>query len=162
MRGFPPIQIFILGLAFGLLALPLAQLTTGYERRSDSAMESPENTGDPQVVKGGSDHPEGEHKHVEVPSLLRVRFAHAPLTLSLKQEGMELFTQTDLSKSPLEIKANLEINHEGNEVMLSATWPPGTPDTALTVEIEPDGFETRSETRWSSNAALNEVLTYTW
>lgn len=38
-------------------------------------------------------------------------------------------------------------------------WPEGTPDTALTVEVEPDGFETRSETRWSTGSALSEILT---
>ena len=61
-----------------------------------------------------------------------------------------------------EFKAGMEVSHDGNELIVSATWPEGTPETALTVELEPDGFETRSETRWSSGTELNEVLTFTW
>jgi len=160
MRGFPPLQIFILGLAFGLLAFPLARLTTGYVKEHDD--HAHEEHGDPKVVKGGTEHPEGEHRHVEVAALIRLRFAHQPLTVSLKQEGRELLAKPGLTASPVEVKAPIEVSHDGNEMILTATWPPGTPDTALTVEIEPDGFENRSETRWSFGAALNEVITLKW
>ena len=40
--------------------------------------------------------------------------------------------------------------------------PENTPDTALTLEIEPDGLEARSETRWSSAGNLDEVITFSW
>lgn len=157
MRGFPPIQIFLLCLAFSLFAFPLAQLT------GNRAPAGPESATGPQAeVQGGAEHPEAEHKHVEVASVLRLRFAHRPLTLSLKQEGRELLKQPDLGASPVELEAQLEISHDGNEMLLAATWPEGTPDTAVTVEIEPDGFETRSETRWSSGAELNEVIAFQW
>ncbi|MEN3940071.1 hypothetical protein WJU23_02175 [Prosthecobacter sp. SYSU 5D2] len=165
MRGFPPIQLFLLGLVFCLLAFPLASLTQGY----GEAAAAQEHGGHHHevgegvaVVKGGSEHPEGEHKHVEVPVLVRLRFAHAPLTVSLMQGDEELAEKLDLSASPVEFKAGMEVSHDGNELIVSATWPEGTPETALTVELEPDGFETRSETRWSSGTELNEVLTFTW
>jgi hypothetical protein len=48
------------------------------------------------------------------------------------------------------------------DVFLSATWPDNTPDTALTLELEPDGLEARSETRWSSAGSLDEVITFSW
>jgi hypothetical protein len=48
------------------------------------------------------------------------------------------------------------------DVFLSATWPQNTPDTALTLEIEPDGLEARSETRWSAAGSLDEVITFSW
>lgn len=156
MRGFPPLQIFILGLAFGLLAVPLAQLTGGGSHHHEEAMANA------AEVKGSDEHPEGEHKHVEVAAVIRLRYAHKPLTVSLKQEGHELLGKLDLAASPVEVRGQIEVSHEGNELELAATWPPGTTDTALTLEIEPDGFETRSETRWSSDAALNEILTLTW
>lgn len=173
MRGFPPLQIFFLGLVFGLIAWPLVRLTTnsfqgGHESHAhhdhdhghDHAHGAAD--GEMQVVKGGTDHPEGEHKHVEVPTLVRLRYAHKPQKVTLSQGGRELLAVTQFDASPLELKAGLEISHDGNELILAATWPEGTPDTALTVELEPDGFETQSQTRWSSEAALEEVLTFTW
>lgn len=165
MRGFPPIQIFLFGLVFGLLAWPLVQLTTDKKKGDSHAHHDHSHhhhDGETQVVKGSAEHPEGEHKHVEVSTLARIRFAHQPLTVSLMQDGQELANKLDLSASPVEFKAGIEVAHEGNEFILSATWPEGTPDTALTVELEPEGFETRTETRWSSAGELNEVLTFTW
>lgn len=163
MRGFPPVQLFILGLVFALLAFPLAHMTTGYDLAPEAATaKAAPADGSAQVVKGGSDHPEGEHKHVEVQTLIRLRFAHRPLKVSLKEGDVELATKADLTVSPVEFNAELEVSHEGNELMLSVTWPEGTPDTALTVELEPDGFDTRRETRWSSGSTLDEVLTFTW
>ena len=93
---------------------------------------------------------------------MRIRFAHPPLKLSLKQEGKELLTGAALSASPLELRAEIEISHDGNELMLEAAWPEGTPETAVTVQIEPEGFEGLTETRWSAEAQLNEVLTFLW
>lgn len=165
MRGFPPVQLFLLGLVFCLLAFPLASLTQSY---ADAASSHAHHSHDHEdrdgvtVVKGGDEHPEGEHKHVEVPTLVRLRFAHTPLSVSLMQGDEELAEKLDLSASPVEFKAGMEVSHDGNELIVSATWPKGTPDTALTIELEPDGFEIRSETRWSSDAALNEVLTFQW
>jgi hypothetical protein len=159
MRGFPPFQIFLLGLLFGLLAVPLGYLTG----RGGHSAGAPVPKGEAEVIKGGAEHPEGEHRHEDVPVLIRVRFAHRPLSLSLKSEGKELLPPgSDLSSSPVEVQAEIAISHEGNELSLEAAWPEGTPDTALTVEVEPEGFETRQETRWSDGAALHEILTFVW
>lgn len=114
------------------------------------------------VVQGASEHPEGEHRHVEVPALIRIRHAHRPLSVSLKSEGQELLPKLDLSASPAEVSAKIEVSHDGNEFNLEAVWPPGTPDTALTVEIEPEGLDVRTETRWSTDTGLHEILTFTW
>jgi len=166
MRGFPPIQIFLLGLAFGLLAFPLTKLTTGAAMHAQETEahghEDHGHEGEERVVKGGTDHPEGEHRHVEVPTLARLRYAHRPLSVSLKQGDEELLKGMDLSASPAELSTAIEISHEGNDLILTATWPEGTPDTALTMELEPDGFEIHRETRWSSGSSLDEVLTFTW
>jgi hypothetical protein len=165
MRGFPPLQIFVLGLLFGLLAVPLAHLTGQVQRPEDEPDSSSPHAGHDagsQVVKGASEHPEGEHRHVEVPALIRVRFAHRPLSVSLKSEGRELLSKPDLSASPAEVSAKIEVSHDGNEFNLEAAWPPGTPDTALTVEIEPEGLDARTETRWSTDVGIHEILTFSW
>ncbi len=140
MRGFPPIQIFLLCLAFIVLAVPMSHLTG--------------NTSNAKVVKVAAK----EAKSVK--ALLRLRFAHKPATLSLKLADKELITSANAS--PLELDAMLPSAKDGVDVFLSATWPENTPDTALTLEIEPDGLEARSETRWSSASSLDEVITFSW
>lgn len=140
MRGFPPIQLFLLCLAFIVLAVPLSHLTG--------------NTSNAKVIKVA------EKETPEVKALVRLRFAHKPSTLSLKIADKELITTTDAS--PLEVDAVLLSTQDGVDVFLSATWPENTPDTALTLELEPDGLEARSETRWSSAGSLDEVITFSW
>jgi hypothetical protein len=45
---------------------------------------------------------------------------------------------------------------------VEATWPENTPATALGVEVEPDGRETRRATVWAEGAAVTELLTFSW
>ncbi|HYF36826.1 MAG TPA: hypothetical protein VD994_16135, partial [Prosthecobacter sp.] len=169
---FPPIQILVLSAAFALLAFPLMRLTgnSAFARHAeehaghdhDEHDHHDHEEGAPKVVQGGTEHPEGEHVHEAVPALLRLRYAHKPLSVSLKQDGKELLKEADLSATPIEVKAGIGLSHDGNEMELTATWPPGTPETALTLEIEPDGFEARTETRWAPASELNEILTFKW
>lgn len=141
MRGFPPIQIFLLCLAFIALAVPLSHLTG----TSMQAKPVPRAAEKAETSSGAR---------------LRLRYAHRPATLSVKIADKELVR--DITASPLEIKTTLQAANQGVDVFLAATWPEGTPDTALTLEVEPDGLESRMETRWSSGAALDEVLTFVW
>jgi hypothetical protein len=85
MRGFPPIQIFLLVLAFIVLAIPLSHLTGNAQEKSA-----------PQAVA---------KEKQNIKALLRLRFAHKPSTLSLKIAGKELITAID--SSPIEIDAGL-------------------------------------------------------
>jgi hypothetical protein len=147
MRGFPPTQIFVLGLLFALLAVPLCQLTG--QRAGSSA---PTQTS-----------PQSNSTAIEpVMALLRLRYAHKPTSVSLKMGGVDLLAKLDLSSTPAETEMKLAPSPEGHEFMITAEWPEGTPDTALTLEIEPEGYDLRSETRWSSGSTLNETLTFIW
>lgn len=141
MRGFPPIQIFLLCLAFIGLAVPLSHLT-GTSMQAKPVLRAAE-----KAEKSSG-------------ARLRLRYAHRPATLSVKIADKELVS--DITASPLEIKTTLQAANQGVDVFLAATWPEGTPDTAVTLEVEPDGLESRTETRWSSGAALDEVLTFVW
>lgn len=141
MRGFPPVQIFLLCLAFIALAVPLSQLTGNNAR------------GKP-VTKAAVKAEKSEDAWV------RLRFAHMPSKLSVKLDNRELITSA--VTSPMEIKTQLKLVKGGADVFLAATWPEGTPDTAITLELAPDGLESRSETRWSSGGSLDEVLTFDW
>ena len=140
MRGFPPIQIFLLVLTFVVLAIPLTQLT-GTTSHAKAA-----------VVK--------VEKAESVKALVRVRYAHKPVTLSVKIGDKELMA--GIEASPIELITSLPSVKDGVDVFLSATWAEGTPDTSITLELEPDGFAARSETRWSSGGSLDEVITFEW
>lgn len=128
-------------LAFGVLAVPLVNLTTA---RKAVAVQ--------KAVQAA-----GLHK-----TLVRLRFAHPPKSASLKYGEKELLEKPDLASSPVELDADLEIPAEGIEFILSAEWPDGTPDTALTLELEPDGLDTKSETRWSLGSTMTEVISFQW
>ena len=140
MRGFPPIQIFLLCLTFVVLAIPLSHLTGTVTHAKAAAVP---------VVESQS-----------VKSLLRLRYAHKPVTLSVKIGDKELMTE--IEASPIEMSTSLPSVKDGVDVFLSATWAGGTPDTSITLELEPDGFVSRSETRWSSGGSLDEVVTFEW
>lgn len=150
MRGFPPLQIFLLVLAFGLLAVPMVQLTGQVQPSSSAALERENESAQEKAA------------NQKVEALIRLRYAHRPVSLSLKQEGRELLKDVDLTTSPIEVSTELAISPDGNELTLQAQWPDGTPDTALTFEVEPDGLDSRTETRWSAGSSLEEILTLTW
>ncbi len=142
MRGSPPIQLFLLALAFALLAFPLARLTGGgaVVARAESMATRAQ----------------------EVSALIRLRFAHPPRQVSLRQEERDLLAGADFSSSPVEVETRLRLGADGEELRLEATWPEGTPDTAISVEIEPEGRETREVTRWSEGPELNDLLLFQW
>lgn len=140
MRGFPPIQIFLLCLTFVVLAVPLSHLTGTTSVAKAAAVKVVEET--------------------RVKTLLRLRYAHKPMTLSVKIADKELMPGVEAS--PIEVETALPSPKAGADVFLSATWADGTPDTSITLDLEPDGLATRSETRWSSAGSLDEVITFEW
>ena len=147
MRGFPPLHLLVFVIGFALFAIPLARLTFA---RPGTTPQSHAQTA-PTVASATTS------------CIIRVRFAHKPATLSLKLGDKEIITNlTPQTLSPIEAQAAMIIPKDGLELMLNATWPQGTPDTALTVELEPDGLDVRSATRWSNGAKLSEVLSFTW
>jgi hypothetical protein len=136
MRSSPPLQLALVLLGFILLAWPLIRLTSALPRQVDEVQAPVKNEG-------------------KLHSLLRVRYAHAPSKISLKHGAVEL-----LPAGGYEAEVELPFPKEGLELILSAQWPDGTPDTALTVELEPDGMDAQSQTRWSAAAVVDEVILF--
>jgi len=143
MRGAPPLHLVILAVAFVLFAIPLAQLTFARNKTVMIEREAP------MSVSTGTK------------TLLRIRFAHVPKSLSLKMGDRELIPSASLI-SPLDVRVEMVIPSEGMDLMLDVTWPEGTPETAVTIDLEPDGLDTKSQTRWSTGGQLREILSYIW
>ena len=150
------LHVLLLFTAFTLVSVPLRHLTGGVK-----AGEVEAGKGGASVVEGIDEHPEGAHSH-RVPVTIRLRFAHQPEALALKVGDKDLLKGVGWEESPVECVAELELGHEGNELVLEGRWPEGASDTAVTVELEPDGMETRTETRWSDGGMISDVLTFTW
>ncbi|CAN5874418.1 hypothetical protein BH11VER1_BH11VER1_30470 [soil metagenome] len=143
MRGAPPIHLVLLAIAFGLFAIPLAQLTFARHETVMAKTEAPTTPSDQTGV------------------LLRLRFAHVPKSLSLKLGDKELIPSIPLV-SPLEIRTAMALPADGMDLLLEASWPEGTPETPVTIDLEPDGLETKSHTRWSTGTGLHESLPFLW
>ena len=150
------LHLLLLITAFVLLSVPLRHLTGAVKSESGQAV-----AGASGVVEGMEEHPEGEHVH-RVPVRIRVRYAHAPEMMRLEAGERDLLKGVGLGTSPVECEAEMEIGHEGNEFVLEVKWPEGVGATAVTVELEPEGLDMRSETRWSEGGAISDVLTFVW
>jgi hypothetical protein len=139
MRGSPPIQLFLLVIAFVVLAIPLAHLTGN----APEAPKAAKSTVKPKEAK----------------SLIRVRFVHKPEKLSVKLGERELLEKGDWMDNAVEFEATLPLSLD---LLVAAHWAYGAPDQALTLEIEPDGQDTKRETNWSTAGSLNEVYHFQW
>ncbi len=92
----------------------------------------------------------------------RVRYAQPPRKLVIKHGTGELPLPAMLPPSPLEGHASLALAAQSLEWHVIAEWPPGTPETALTIEVEPDRLDKRSQTNWSIDARIEDVFTFAW
>ena len=147
MRGFPPLHFLLFVLAFAIFAVPLSRLTFARPQVNAPTEDERELTAtDPR------------------PTYVRLRFAHVPTNVSVTLgEQTIIGDDTAVGKNTTEMKLPLVVPKEGVELMVTATWPSGTPDTAVTVEMEPDEMETKSVTVWSNGTNLNRhVCSFTW
>lgn len=150
------LHLLLLLTAFLLLSVPLRHLTG-----SVRAQEGHTTGKQASVVEGAEEHPEGEHSH-RLPVRVRLRFAHPPEEMMFLAGEKDLLEGVEKTVSPIEVEVELELGHEGNEFVLEGRWKDDAPDTAVTVEMEPDGLDMRAETRWSEGGAISDVLTFVW
>lgn len=147
MRPSPLILLVIVLVGLGGAAVPLARLT----RAS-------------QVPSSASASVASETVEERVRTVLRLRFAHAPVAVALLQGEHSLINKRDESgpETLLEVEAELALPPEGVEFRLDVRWPEGTPQTAVTLEVEPEGLDTHTATRWSEVGTLSEIVSFTW
>lgn len=140
MRGVPVLRLLIVFLGLAAVAVPLILLTSGQAKQAER--EAPRTTA--RVVRAD----------------VNCRFAHKPRFINLSVGDKTLVRIDQPENSPVSREIHLA-PEEGLELKLEATWPEGTPETALTVEIVPDEFDARAETRWGEGT-LSEILSFVW
>jgi hypothetical protein len=147
MRGSPPLHLLIVLLGFALFAIPLAKLT--FAR--------------PESPHASSRHEEPVIEHGKTKCRIIVRSVPKLASFSLKTAGGDPINGFPTSAtSPMEADSQIAIPDTGVELLVNATWPQGTTESAITVEIEPGGRATQSQTRWSSSGQMSKVLTFKW
>lgn len=96
-----------------------------------------------------------------VPTVITVRCAHRPESLSISCGGHILW-QPQTPGLHEETECGLPLEEGSATLTVSARWPEGTPDTPVTLELEPAGRPSASATRWSFGSILNDIYSFSW
>ena len=144
MRGSPPVQLALLLTVFLVRAVPLMQLTTRRQKAEPTASSN--------AIQASN----------KIPTQLSLRYAHKPTKLDIQLDGKPLMPELPIGESPVEWSTTINVPKEGVELQVAASWPDGTPDTALTIVMEPDAMDAQSQTRWSTGAQMQETFVFQW
>lgn len=105
--------------------------------------------------------PASAEQSADVPTVITVRCAHRPEFLSISRAGRVLW-QSAAPGLHEEVECSLPLENGSATLTVSARWPEGTPDTPVTLELEPEGREAASATRWSFGPSLNDSYSFSW
>lgn len=134
---FPTLGIVI------LLGLFLYKMTTGTPPAQEAHRPAP------------------AEQSADVPTVITVRCAHRPEFLSISHGGRVLW-QSGTPGPHEEVECSLPLEDGSVTLTVSARWPEGTPDTPVTLELEPEGRQAASATRWSFGPSLNDSYSFSW
>lgn len=139
-----PLRQFFPALAGAvLLGLALYRMTSGTPAEQEVPRPAPE-----AAVPG-------------VPTLVTVKCAHRPESLSISSRGTVLW-KAEHPGLHEEVECSLPLKDGSATLTVSAQWPAGTPDTPVTLELEPEGRQAVSATRWSFGPSLNDTYSFSW
>lgn len=105
--------------------------------------------------------PASTAQNADVPTVITVRCAHRPESLSISRGGRILW-QSGTPGLHEEVECGLPMEDGSVTLTVSARWPEGTPDTPVTLELEPEGKPSASATRWSFGPSLNDSYSFSW
>ena len=97
----------------------------------------------------------------DVPTVITVRCAHRPEFLSISHGGRVLW-QSGTPGLHEEVECGLPLEDGSVTLTVSARWPEGTPDTPVTLELEPEGRPSSSAIRWFFGSFLNDSYFFSW
>ncbi len=108
-----------------------------------------------------ADCPSPTAQSTNVPTVITIRCAHRPESLSVSCGGRILW-QSQTPNLHEETECGLPLEEGSATLTVSARWPEGTPDTPVTLELEPAGRPSASATRWSFGPFLNDIYSFSW
>jgi hypothetical protein len=142
MRGFPLINGALILIALVVALIPLVRLT------SAQRAELPTTVPTPTPSQG-------------IPVTISARYAHPPTQLVISHLGQELWSAASRSEIDEGVNLALPLPEEGIDLLVTAAWPNGTPNTALEITLEPESLREQSKVLWGEGQA-EDVLTFQW
>jgi hypothetical protein len=148
VRGFPPFQLIFVILGFLALAAALAAVTRPRSVVSETTAAT-------------------EPAKQEMTARLLIRWAHQPEQVTITHEGRPW---ADLRGEALTLPCEISVTlphpaHEqpnfihSIECLVQARWPAGTPETALSLTLEPVGHEPAELTLWAQES-VDEIVVF--
>ena len=116
------------------------------------------------MLTGNNDAPEVEIRAEEAARrsvYATMRFTGQPRQLQVRL-GKEEWLDVDCSQSPSEFELQLPLSGL-MEIEIQGQWEDAAPH-AVTLTLEPDGYESRSATEWKEEGSnkLHSVFRFTW
>lgn len=102
---------------------------------------------------------------------LSLKYAHKPSSLAIHlKEGAEGANDRIIfegSPTAMTLEETISIAKESLKkspltLVVEAAWPEGTPDTPISITLEPDALEQRSATQWSAEGKLHNTYLFSW
>lgn len=99
-----------------------------------------------------------------IPTFMSVKYAHKPLSLRIslaEEKAAPVLYQG--SPTEMEISTSIDIPRKpATTIIVEASWPEGTPDTPISITLEPDGLPSRTSTNWSISRELHNTYLFSW
>jgi hypothetical protein len=146
MRGFPPAQLAFLIAVYLVIGWPLVKLTSGPRE-----LLAEEQTGSVSTTRNA------DARTVWV----RIRSTAGCEDARLLAGDADLLGGAGLVEGEAEFETELKFENDGIELRLEASWGSESRQV-VTVEVEPDNLERRSETLWTEDGQLDDLLEYQW
>ncbi|CAN5344260.1 hypothetical protein BH23VER1_BH23VER1_15860 [soil metagenome] len=150
MRGFPLVATFAVVVGLAAVAAVMARLT-GVRSQFAAAAVAPAGAGaEPAAVAG-------------VPVRATLTFAHPPSAFALRHLGEVVWEEAAPGGQESEAELRLPFGEAagGIDLVLEASWAPGTPRTAIGLGLEPESLDSRGQTVWV-DAGAPALFTFTW
>lgn len=142
-----------------MTSTPLRQFSHSGSRHPAGILPLQHDGAFPGNTGNGAFHPAAPT--TDVPTVITVRCAHRPEALSISCGG-RLLWQPETPGLHEETECGLPLKDGSVILTVSARWPENTPDTPVTLELEPEGKPTVSATRWSFGPSLNDSYSFSW
>lgn len=95
------------------------------------------------------------------PAVMTVRCAHQPESLSISC-GTNVIWSATRPALLTEAECSLPLQNGSATLTVTARWPANTPDTPVTLELEPEGKQAETVTRWSFGNTLTDTYSFSW
>lgn len=97
------------------------------------------------------------------PEMLRISLADEKANGASREKSNTSLPLYQGTPDDLTIEEAIDLpNQSAVTIIVEASWPEGTPDTPISITIEPDGRHSRTATNWSIGKKLHNTYLFSW